>query len=57
MGQAIFSTKIGFSELEVEDSFQELPSWEVTHFAWMIAWGMEETHEEDVPQQIIDSMP
>ena len=26
-------------EPKVEDSFQELPSWEVAHFVWMIAWG------------------
>ena len=26
-------------EPKLEDSFQELPSWEVTHFAWLIAWG------------------
>ena len=23
----------------MDDSFQELPSWEVTRFAWLIAWG------------------
>lgn len=26
-------------EPKVEDDFQELPSWKVTHFAWLIAWG------------------
>ena len=26
-------------ELKVEEHFQELPCWEVTHFVWMIAWG------------------
>ena len=28
-------------ELKVEEDFQELPCWEVTHFVWMIAWGWE----------------
>ena len=23
----------------MEEDFQELPCWEVTHFVWMIAWG------------------
>ena len=22
----------------MDDSFQDLPSWKVTHFAWLIAW-------------------
>ena len=26
------------SELKVDDNFQELPSWKVTHFSWLIAW-------------------
>ena len=26
-------------EPKVEQDFQELPCWEVTHFVWMIAWG------------------
>ena len=26
-------------EHKVEENFQEFPSWEVTHFAWPIAWG------------------
>ena len=26
-------------EHKVEEYFQELPSWEVTNFAWLIAWG------------------
>ena len=26
-------------EPKVEGDFQELPSWEVTHFVWMITWG------------------
>ena len=26
-------------ERKVEEYFQELPSWRVTHFAWLIAWG------------------
>ena len=25
-------------EPKVDDSFQEFPSWKVTHFAWLIAW-------------------
>ena len=25
-------------EPKVEENFQELPSWKVTHFAWLIAW-------------------
>jgi len=25
-------------EPKVDDSFQELPSWKVTHFSWLIAW-------------------
>ena len=25
--------------LKVEEDFQELPCWEVTHFVWMISWG------------------
>ena len=44
-------------EPKVEDDFQELPCWEVTNFVWMIAWGMEDPHGEDVPQHILDSMP
>ena len=44
-------------EPEVEDDFQELLGWEVTHFAWLIAWGMEDPHEEDIPQHFIESMP
>ena len=42
---------------KVEDDCQELPCWEVTHFVWMIAWGVEDLHEEDVPKHILDSMP
>ena len=30
-----------FQEPKVEEDFQELPCWEVTHFVWMIAWGWE----------------
>ena len=39
-------------EPKVEDDFHEFLSWRVTHFAWLIAWGMEDLHEE-----ILDSMP
>ena len=44
-------------EPKVEDDCQELPCWEVTHFVWKIAWGMEDLYEGDVPQHISDSMP
>ena len=27
-------------EHKVEDYFQELPSWKVTHFSWLIAWRL-----------------
>ena len=52
----IFSPPI-LHEPKVEDDCQELPCWEVTQFVWMISWGMEDPHGEDVPQHISDSMP
>ena len=39
-------------EPKVEDDFQELVSWRVTHFSWLIAWGMEDLHDD-----ISNSMP
>ena len=44
-------------QIFIAPTLQELPCWEVTHFVWMIAWGMEDPHGEDVPQHILDSMP
>ena len=32
-----------------EDLFYELPSWEVSHFIWMIAWRWESLIESEVP--------
>ena len=52
----IFSPSI-LQEPKVVGDFQELPCWEVTHFVWMIAWGMEDPLGEDVPQHILDSIP
>ena len=44
-------------EHKVEDYFQELPSWKVTHFAWLIAWGWRIYMREMFLKQIIESMP
>ena len=35
----------------MEEYFQELPSWRVTHVGWLIVRGMEDLHED-----ISDSM-
>ena len=52
----IFNPPI-LQEPKVEDDCLELPCWEVTHFVWIIAWGMEDLHEGDVPQHISYSIP
>ena len=36
----IFSSPT-LQEPKMEEDFQELPCWDVTHFVWMISWGWE----------------
>ena len=32
-----------------EDLYYELPSWEVIHFIWMIAWRWESFIDDEIP--------
>ena len=52
----IFSPPV-LQERKVEDDFQELPCWEVTHFVWMIAWGWRIHMGKMLLKHISDSMP
>ena len=37
----------------MEDFFHELPFWRVTHFVWMIAWGLELHMRRKVPNKFL----
>ena len=41
----------------MEGDFHEFPCWEVTHFVWMIAWGMGDSYGDGRSQFISTHMP
>ena len=41
-----------FHEPKVQEDFQELPCWRVTHFVWMIDWGMGDSYGDGSSQLI-----